>query len=119
RAVSWSKDKGQTWDGPYLYPELIEPVCQASLLKMQYNDNPIYVFSNPASKKRENLTVRVSTNECISWSDGLELHHGFSAYSDLVALPGDEVGCLYERDIDGKSYGRITFARIPVATLTK
>ncbi len=119
RAVSWSEDGGKSWDGPYLYPQLIEPVCQASLLKISYQDKPVYLFSNPASKKRENLTVRISRDECMSWSGGLELHHGFSAYSDLVSLPGDRVGCLYERDIDGKSYGRITFARFSVSALTE
>lgn len=115
RAVAWSKDAGDTWDGVYLQPELVEPVCQASLLRVTgADDKALYVFSNPASAKREKLTVRLSRDECRTWDAGLLLHPGFSAYSDLCPLPGGQVGCLYERDQNGQNYGRITFARLSV-----
>lgn len=110
RAVSWSHDDGATWNGVYLHPQLIEPVCQASILRLS---NGHLVFSNPASTAREKLTVRLSTDSGATWTSGTLLHEEFSAYSDLVELPDGSVGCLYERDSpDEKRYGRITFARL-------
>src|SRR5690606_5426905 len=86
RAISWSSDGGMTWDGPYLHPDLIEPVCQASMLKIPFGEKSAYLFSNPPSKDRENMTVRISTDAGMSWSSGLRIYTGFSAYSDLVML---------------------------------
>ena len=117
RAVSWSSDKGKTWYGPFLDSALIEPVCQGSLLKVKQEGKSHYIFSNPASKKREKMTVKVSRDECETWSKGLVLNKGFSAYSDLVELPGDEIGCLYESDWRGQTYGRIRFAHFPFSEL--
>src|SRR5690606_15417981 len=106
RAMSWSDDGGKSWYGAFLHPDLIEPVCQASTLKLQHDGNSVYLFSNPPSKHRENVTVRISRDNCATWSDGLLLHEGFGAYSDLCPLPDDMAGCLYERDIESKRYGR-------------
>jgi sialidase-1 len=101
RAVATSTDGGLTWSKVKLAPELIEPVCQGSLLRVPLNGKPAFIFSNPASKKRENLTLRLSTDDCATWSDGYLLQSGFSADSDLCPLPGGQVGGLYERDGDG------------------
>lgn len=63
----------------------------------------LLVFSNPASKrKRENLSVRVSRDCGRTWSGPISLHHGPSAYSDLVHISPDDgdghriLGCMYE-----------------------
>lgn len=119
RAFSWSTDDGASWYGAFLHPDLVEPVCQASTLRITYDGKPAYLFSNPPSKKREDLTVRISLDECATWSDGLLLHKGFGAYSDLVSLTDDTAGCLYERDLNGKNYGRITFARFSINDLVE
>lgn len=115
RAFSWSNDNGKSWYGAFLHPDLIEPVCQASILRITHDGQPAYLFSNPASKKRQNVTVRISQDECATWSKGLLLHKGFGAYSDLVDLPDEKAGCLYERDLHGKNYARITFATFAVS----
>lgn len=117
RAVSLSDDGGKSWYGAFLHPDLVEPVCQASILKIKHNDKSVYLFSNPPSTKRENVTVRLSQDECQTWSSGLMLHEGFGAYSDLVSLQDGMAGCLYERDQGGKRYGRITFARFSINDL--
>jgi sialidase-1 len=50
-----------------------------------------------ASGKRENLTIKLSTDDGRTWKVSKTLEAGPSAYSDLAALPGGELLCLYER----------------------
>jgi sialidase-1 len=107
RAVAWSGDEGLTWSDVTLDDALIEPICQAGLLGLP--DDRV-VFSNPASTGRERMTVRISADRCRSWSAGLVLHAGPSAYSDLALAPDGQICCLYERG-DAHAYERITLAR--------
>ena len=92
RAVSTSADAGLTWAPVKDAPALIEPVCQASTVRC---GNAI-LFSNPASKKRENMTVKISRDEAETWTVVKTLHPGPAAYSDLAVLPGNTIACLYE-----------------------
>jgi sialidase-1 len=109
RAESTSTDGGMTWSAPVDAPALVEPVCQASLLRA--DDAKLLLFSNPAdAKKRINLTVRASDDDAKTWREVAVLHAGPSAYSCLVALSATEAGCLYERG-EKIPYEKITFAR--------
>lgn len=119
RAVAMSKDRGQTWSPPVNDPALVEPVCQGSLLRYPTaNGQPsLFLFSNPASTKRERMTVRLSHDGCRTWSSGTLVYPGKSAYSDLCPLPDKQVGLLYEREAGKIASGRITFARIPIDRL--
>ena len=87
---------------------LIEPICQAGLLRLP--DDRV-LFSNPASTRREQMTVRVSADRCRTWSAGVLLHDGPAAYSDLALAADGRVCCLYERG-DAHAYERITLARL-------
>jgi len=71
---------------------------------------PRFLFSNPASTKRERMTVRVSHDACETWSKGNVLYEGPAAYSDLTELSDGTIGCLYERGDKGP-YESIYFAR--------
>lgn len=113
RAVAWSQDEGLTWSAVTLDETLVEPICQAGLLGLP--DDRV-LFSNPASTRRERMTVRISADRCRTWSDGLVLHAGPSAYSDLALAPDGQVCCLYERG-DAHAYERITLARFPIDRL--
>lgn len=111
RAQSWSNDGGVTWTPPIDAPPLIEPVCQASLLR--HEGARLLLFSNPAAKTRIQLTARASADDGRTWSDVAVLHPGPSAYSNLIELGPTEAGCLYERG-EKRAYERITFARFRV-----
>ena len=117
RAQSTSSDGGQTWTPPRNVPELVEPVCQASLIRVAWpeGDQPgLLAFSNPADPQRRiNMTVRFSTDDGDTWSDGTTLHAGPSAYSSLATLADGTVVCLYERG-EKSAYESIVFARVPV-----
>lgn len=119
RAVATSKDAGLTWSPAKLDDALIEPVCQASLLRCTWPDKgekSRLLFSNPASEKREKLTVRISYDEGATWPVSKLVFDGPVAYSCLTILPDKTVACLFEC---GKknSYETITLARFPLSWL--
>jgi sialidase-1 len=117
RRVATSRDGGLTWTPPTDVAALIEPVCQASI--MRYSGKPhVLLFSNPASLKRERLTVRSSTDDGQTWSSGRVLHAGPAAYSCLTSLPDGQVGCLYECG-EKRSDETLTFARFGLADVSR
>lgn len=115
RLISYSSDKGESWTSPVEDQTLIEPVCQGSIIRGPGSTSQ-FVFSNPASLKREKMTVRLSNDDCRSWSVSRELHAGPAAYSCLTVLPDGSLGCLYERGTKD-AYETITFARFSLAWL--
>jgi sialidase-1 len=119
RAHSFSADGGQTWSSPTPCPQLVEPRCQASILRYDWphgNEQGRILFSNPASTQRTNMTVRISYDDGKTWPVSKVLHPGPSAYSCLARLPDGTIGCLYERG-ETKAYERITVARFPLSWL--
>jgi sialidase-1 len=120
RAIARSEDGGLTWGSPADSPALIEPRCQAGILRHAWPENGkpgALLFSNPDSKTaREQLTIRLSGDDGATWPRALVLHKEFSAYSCLVSLSADEAGCLYEAGGKNRKqrYQRITFARFSI-----
>ena len=120
RMVATSTDRGRTWSRAAPDKTLIEPPAQASLLRLTRapsQDRNRLLFSNPASVRRERMTVRLSEDEGASWPVSQVLHEGPAAYSSLVALPDRSIGLLFERG-DRTPYETITFARVTLAWLT-
>ncbi len=117
RLVAISKDGGVTFSKPVEDKALIEPVCQASILRLPGEGGGI-LFSNPASMKREKMTIRLSRDEGRTWSHAKELHSGPAAYSCLIVLANGEIGCLYEHG-SKNPYETISFARFSRKWLTE
>ena len=121
RKVARSSDKGLSWSKVTNDMTLIDSRCQASLLN--FTDNTNYqknriLFSNPASTKREKMTIRLSYDDGWTWPAERQLYAGPSAYSCLTILSDMTIGCLYERGQQGP-YEKITFARVNLEWLTK
>ena len=117
RAISHSSDGGATWSPVKLDEALIEPVCQGNILRYTWpgkGGKSRILFANPASKKRERMTVRLSYDEGKTWPVSRLVYAGSAAYSNLVALPKGQFGLLYERD----GYRRITFGVFTLEELT-
>jgi sialidase-1 len=121
RAVSLSKDGGLTWSAPRFDDALIEPTCQASLIRYARRGKggkAGLLFSNPASEKRVRMTVRHSDDDGRTWRHSKLVHEGPSAYSSLAALKDGTIGLLYEKGAQ-QAYESIAFARFTFEWLTK
>ncbi|MBV8879108.1 MAG: exo-alpha-sialidase, partial [Planctomycetaceae bacterium] len=111
RAIATSNDGGATWSALSHDAALVEPVCQASVLRMPGEPGRI-LFSNPADRKsRVRMTVRMSRDEGASWTTLKEFGDGPAAYSCLAVLADRSVGCLYETGVKSP-YERIVLARL-------
>ena len=103
RLIAISKNGGSKWDNVYFDQQLITPVCQASLLSAAMPDGrKVLLFSNPSStEKREKMTVQMSFDDGMNWSDNRLVRAGESAYSDLVQQADGMIGLLYEHGNNG------------------
>jgi len=120
RAVSTSSDGGLTWTPAADEPALVEPVCQAAFIGIADPQNAgrgILVFSNPASTKREKMTVRLSMDEGKTWPVSRLLCGAPAAYSALAQLPDKRIACLFERG-EKSPYERISLAIFSLQWLT-
>lgn len=102
RYIHKSKDEGKTWTSK---PDttLIDPQCNASIIRYTsikdgYKKNRL-LFSNAKMKKgRKNMTVRISYDEGMTWSEGKTIYPGGSAYSSLTILENGNIGLFFEKD---------------------
>ncbi|MDB6092740.1 MAG: Sialidase [Verrucomicrobia bacterium] len=120
RKSARSHDGGATWSEVVEESTLVEPRCQGSIFSYTdalTRDKNRLLFSNPASLKRNNMTVRLSYDEGRTWTAGKSLHAGPAAYSCLTVLPDQTACCLYECG-DKDPYEKITFARFNVEWLS-
>ena len=102
RFVHITNDKGKTWQS---YPEnqLTDPACNAGILLypklVSGLDHDLLLFSNANSDSaRENLTLKVSIDQGQTWSKGIPIYPGKSAYSEMTILADGSIGLLFEKD---------------------
>ena len=112
RAVSYSASGATGWSTPEFHPDLIEPICMGSLVRLstqaEHGRNRI-LFANPDSSeprdpekpersfKRQNVTVRMSYDEGETWPVSRPIEPGISGYSDLAVGPDGTIYLIYER----------------------
>lgn len=119
RAIAISSDGGEHWTSS-LDMALVEPVCHGSTVRYtlarDHGKNRL-LFANPASTKRENMTVRLSYDEGQTWPVAKCLYPGPAAYPELAVAPDLSILCLYERG-HVSPYEEIALARFSLAWLT-
>ncbi len=123
RAVAVTEDMGRTWtEHPSSRKALREPVCMASLIKIDAKDNildkDILLFSNPdTTKGRNHITVKASLDGGHTWKKEHQLlldeNEGWG-YSCLSRIDRETVGILYE-----SSVAHMTFQAIPLKDIIK
>jgi sialidase-1 len=122
RAIATSADGGLTWSAVRHDPVLVEPVCQASLLRdpTSPQGRGRLLFSKPAHAEpgqRRDMTVRMSEDEGKTWPIHRVLWPGPAAYSCLAVLPDGAIACLFEAG-DQHAYERIVLAHLRPDWLT-
>ena len=113
RAIAISQDGGVTWSNFEHDPQLLDAICQASILSLGTTE---LAFANCNSTLRENLSVRWSPDNGATWRPPLAVHAGPSAYSCMARLSDGSVGLLYEAG-ERDPYESIRFVKIPVSRL--
>ena len=95
RILTYSKDGATGWSAPVFHPQLLEPICMASMISV----GRLLVFSNPdmPTSERRNVTIKLSYDEGKTWPVSRALEQGPSGYSDLAAAGDGIILCLYER----------------------
>lgn len=120
RGISYSPDGISGWTTPVLDDELYEPVCMASILRVNDNGKPALLFSNPDTRHapkppRKNLTLRMSYDEGQSWPVQQVVDTSFSGYSDLAVGKDGTVYCLYETNTVAQGwYYSLVLKRFPL-----
>jgi len=118
RYVHTSSDSGKKWWSK-ADSSLIDPGCNASIIRYTsikdgYKRNRL-LFSNAKMQgERKNLTVRISYDEGLTWSEGKTIYPGGSAYSSLTILDNGDIGLLFEKD----DHKENVFVRFSLAWLT-
>jgi len=118
RRINTSLDSGNTWGTSYLDNALVDPACNADLIRYTstldgYNKNRV-LFSNCAATSRKNLTVRISYDEASTWTYSRVIDTGVTAYSAMTILADGSIGLYYEK---GSSI-RMVFAKFNLEWLT-
>ena len=122
RACAWSEDGGLSWSEKVELDDLPDPDCQGSITRFtdrDSHDKNRVVFANCATTEaRENLTVRVSYDECKTWATSKVVHAGPAAYSDMAVATDMTICCLYERGVS-HPYESIRLAQFNIEWLTE
>ncbi|CAH1250258.1 NEU3 [Branchiostoma lanceolatum] len=146
RQQSFSEDGGLSFSPGQLVDSLVEPCktgpvmptiknyggCQGSVVAAsppsdlttpEGSEFDTWVlFANPNHLSlRENMSIKISKDGCRTWSQGLVLHKGPSAYSDLAAYEEGglaKVACLYEKGTE-HPYETISLNRMSLEDVVK
>jgi sialidase-1 len=119
RVTAISHDKGMTWTDISHDKALPDPACQGNLIKIEKPQGSLYLFTNPADTlHREKMTVRLSNDECKTWSKSRVLYEGLASYSALSLIDPESgtIGCIFERGANFYAE-QIVFTRFPISYL--
>lgn len=134
RVITVSKDGISKWSTPRIDPMLLEPTCQGTIFRYSWahDSRSRILFCNPDNidgkdakgssifRTRQNLTVKLSYDECQTWPISKVIETGLSGYSALAICPDKTILCLFERGEQngGDTDDYLTLARFDIAWLT-
>ena len=118
RACAFSDDGGISWSDVKYAPGQPEPSCDGAVVRLSDKDhfqkNRVLVSCPANPNARDQMTIRLSYDECRTWPVAKVLNPDFSGYSDLAVTSDGTVLCLYETE----RYAKITLARFNIEWLT-
>lgn len=120
RQVSVSTNYGNSWSSWKSNEELLDPLCQASLLR--YNDSypQRLLFLNPATTlngivNRKKMSVRISYDDGLSWPVERQLDGNNGGYSSMAKTEDGQVASLQESRTNNNTAYSIKFRRFNLA----
>ncbi|MEO6910002.1 MAG: sialidase family protein, partial [Edaphobacter sp.] len=119
RAIARSTNGGISFGAVTHDAALIDPGCNAGMTRYRSGKIDALIFTNAASTRRENLSVKVSYDEGQTWPVVRTIDSGPSAYSTVIRLRDGSIGVLYERGENPDADERITFARFNFAWIVQ
>lgn len=100
-AVAYSKNGGESWEDFRFDDNLPQPICQASVIKIENADKPYVVLINPASREgRRCGTVRLSEDDGETFKYSRVLKEDEFVYSAMTQMPDGNIGVLFEPDLE-------------------
>ena len=112
RLIVTSSDGAHHWQIEGWDEALLEPVCMGSILKLSQQSEQgtnFILFANPDNLEnelippkgnlahdRKRLTVKLSPDDCRTWTHSRVLESGPSGYSDLAQAQDGTILCIYE-----------------------
>lgn len=123
RAISITRDLGKTWEEhPSNRSALQEPICMASLIKVDAKDNvtgkKLLLFSNPnTTNGRNHITIKASTDGGLTWPGESQVmldEEESWGYTCLSMIDKETVGIFYE-----SSVAHMTFQAVKLTDLIK
>lgn len=112
RLLSNSPDGINNWTEPKFSPDLFEPVCQASVLKLnpgQKSGRSVLLFCNPDSRgdpsylyeplgmrARHHLSSKITYDDGVTWVNNRVIEDGLAGYSDMGVDAAGIVYIVYE-----------------------
>lgn len=111
RSQFFWEPSGDSWTPtePTYPDEFTDPGCQGSIIN---TDGGLFTSNAASTALREEMTVHRSDDAGSTWSRGLVIHAGPSAYSQLVGLHDGNLGVLFEAGVKSP-YETISFAAFP------
>ena len=119
RTIYTTKDLGNTWtEHPSSRSALPEPVCNASIIKTEYNGKPVLLFVNPnAVDGRHHMTIKASLDLGLTWPVQSQLlldELTGNGYPSLTMIDKDHIGIVYEG-----SQSNLVFEKIAIKEILK
>ncbi|ENO17453.1 neuramidase [Schaalia cardiffensis F0333] len=105
-----STDAGRTFTEAVAAPALVDPSCNGGIARL---GNLLVVSLPDHPSERTRLSLRISGDGGVTWSEAILVDPGAAAYSDLIALADGSLALAWETD----DYQRILFARIEAEEL--
>ena len=113
RAVALSQDGGAAFAPVTHDAVLTDPSCNAGIVRLRRGKRDLLLFTNAASEKRENLSIKLSADSGKTWTAKRVLHGAPAAYSTVIVLRDGSIAVMYECG-ETSAYEKIVFARFPL-----
>lgn len=116
RAIS--HDGGETWSDFEFIDDLLNPICQFSVITYPSNDEDWILFLGPRSQsERENGVLLLSKDGGKTFPYQKTIEEGSFVYSCLTLTEDGDIGILYETEQDSEGLIKSVFTKVSVNEL--